>query len=366
MDEFALIRRHFAALTPAAADVVLGIGDDAALLAPSPGSELAVTSDTLVAGRHFPDRTAPFDIGWKALAVNLSDLAAMGAEPRWFTLALTLPEAEERWLTDFAAGLGELARQTGIALVGGDTTRGPLAVSITAIGQVAVGRALRRSGARPGDAVCVTGTLGDAALGLKFLLDRQFEECERAVAPLLDEPMIGLPRTRGGKVMNLPTPLPRLATVPAPGGFDRPASEDVDLAFLLGRLHRPDARIDAALALRDMAHAAIDLSDGLAGDLTHVLEASGVGAEIEIERLPMSASFARTYLRAERLRLQASGGDDYELCVCLPQERVAAAQDALGALPLTPIGRIVEEPGLRWLGPNGATVEGPNHGYRHF
>jgi len=331
VDEFALIRSYFSSLTPPVDDVVIGIGDDAALIAPPAGYELAITTDTLVAGRHFPDRTGPFDIGWKALAVNLSDLAAMAAHPRWFTLALTLPEADERWLAGLAEGLGALALQEGIALVGGDTTRGPLSLSITAIGVVPIGLALRRSGACVGDVVCVTGSLGDAALGLRMLADPSPDDCGRAIKSLA-----------------------------------RGAEAEVDTAFLQSRLNRPNARVGAALALRHCAHAAIDLSDGLAGDLAHILEASGVGADIDMERLPMSPSFARVHRRSERLYLQAGGGDDYELCVCLPPSRLDEAVAALGDLLLTPIGRIVAGPGLRWLDARGQPSEGPRYGYRHF
>lgn len=311
MDEFSLIRRHFAGLTPASPDVVLGIGDDCALLQPSPGMQLAVTSDTLVAGRHFPESTAPADIGWKALAVNLSDLAAMGAQPRWFTLALTLPTADPGWLEGFAVGLGELARASGIALVGGDTTRGPLSITITAMGEVAPGQALRRDGARPGDRICVTGTLGDAALALR----------------LLDQP--ALP------------------------------------AQLRQRLDRPMPRIRAGLALRGLATAALDISDGLAGDLGHILAASGVGAEIDLRALPGSAHFNGLAPVALRAELMLRGGDDYELCLCLPPESVEEAQQRLD-VPLTEIGRITVEPGLRSIDGSGSAQPQDACGYRHF
>lgn len=309
MDEFALIRRYFTTLTPPAADVALGIGDDCALLRVPSGMELAVTTDTLVAGRHFLPSAQPSDIGWKALAVNLSDLAAMGAEPRWFTLALTLEAADDAWLAGFAHGLRELAARHGVALVGGDTTRGPLAISITAMGLLPAGAALRRSGARAGDAVCVTGTLGDAALALAL---------------------------RGGPL--------------APG--------------LRARLDRPEPRVAAGLALRGVAHAVIDLSDGLAGDLAHVLAASGVGATIEAGTLPMSPAFAQ-HAATDRLALQASGGDDYELCICLPPDQVHAARARLD-VPLTVIGQVTARPGLRFVDAAGATIDAPSHGFRHF
>jgi thiamine-monophosphate kinase len=312
VDEFALIRRYFAGLTVAHDGVVLGIGDDAALLAPAPGHQLVVTSDTLIAGRHFPIDTAPFDVGWKSLAVNLSDLAAMAATPRWFTLALTLPSADEPWLSGFSAGLKALADRHGVALVGGDTTRGELSITIAAMGEVPPGQALLRSGARAGDVVCVTGTLGDAAAGLALL--------------------------QGGVID----------------------------AALRVRLDRPEPRIDAGRALRGIARAAIDLSDGLAGDLQHILDASGVGAEVRVDALPASAALqSRLPSAVSRFPYQAGGGDDYELCLCIPPERVDAARAALD-IPLAAIGRISATPGLRFVDDAGITVSLDRTAYRHF
>lgn len=312
MDEFQLIRHYFASLTAGSEGVVLGIGDDAALLTVPAGQQLVVTTDTLVAGRHFPPSTRAFEIGWKALAVNLSDLAAMGATPRWFTLALTLPAADADWLTGFSEGLKALADLHGVALVGGDTTRGPLAISITAMGLLPTGQALRREGAVQGDLVCVTGTLGDAALALQQL----------------DSP-------------------------------------DADPA-LRRRLDRPTPRVEAGRLLLPWASAAIDVSDGLAGDLQHLLLASQVGAELRADRLPRSAAFA-TAAPADALALQLHGGDDYELCVCLRGEDYQAVQPALAALgvPLTRIGVISAEPGLRLR--EGAAVRPLEpRGYQHF
>jgi thiamine-monophosphate kinase len=310
MDEFALIRHYFRGLTPVREDVALGIGDDCALLCPPPGEELAVTTDTLVAGRHFPEQATGYDIGWKALAVNLSDLAAMGATPRWFQLALTLPQADEGWLAAFAQGLGDLARLYGVGLTGGDTTRGPLSVTLTAMGSVPAAAALRRSGAQEGDLVCVTGTLGDAALALHTLQ----------------------------------------------------AGEQVDEA-LLARLHRPQPRVAAGIALRRLAHAAIDLSDGLAGDLLHILEASGVGADVSVDALPASPAVAAR--QEGRLSLQLAGGDDYELCVCLPPQNLAEARRKLD-LPLTPVGRITARPRLRYVDAGGRELLLNFAAYRHF
>jgi thiamine-monophosphate kinase len=310
MDEFALIRRYFAALTPAGAGVVLGIGDDAALLQATAGSELVVTSDTLVAGRHFPEDSSAFDVGWKSLAVNLSDLAAMGAQPRWFLLALTLPEADETWLAGFADGLASLARRHDAVLVGGDTTRGALSITITALGEVPKGTAMRRSGAQPGDAICVTGTLGDAALALQQ------------------------------------------------GASADPA--------LRARLGRPEPRIAAGLALRDLAHAALDLSDGLLGDLQHILDASGVGAVVEAQALPDSPQLLAAVPELQaRTELQLTGGDDYELCVCLPEKAVDAARARLD-VALTRVGTIVNKPGLRVVDGEGLTITTSATAYRHF
>lgn len=313
MDEFALIRHYFSGLTSAQQNVVLGIGDDCALLNIPVDCELAVTTDTLVSGRHFPEATSPFDIGWKALAVNLSDLAAMGAEPRWFTLALSLPAVDAQWLQEFCRGLKTLADQYRIALVGGDTTRSALSLTITAMGVLPRGKAIKRSGAQAGDLVCVTGTLGDAALALQLLNSGKLES-------------------------------------------------EAELAL---RLNRPAPRVAAGVALRELAHAAIDLSDGLAGDLNHVLSASGVGAVIEAAKLPMSAEFLRLSSAASRLSLQVQGGDDYELCFCIAPDRLNAVRAAV-EVPLSVIGRITDKPGLRFVDAQGANIAVNPTGYRHF
>ncbi len=309
MDEFELIRRYFKPLTPARRGVRLGIGDDAALLQVPTGHELAVTTDTLVAGRHFLEDAAAEDVGWKSLAVNLSDLAAMGAEPRWFTLALTLRLADPVWLQGFAEGLRASAQAAGVTLVGGDTTQGPLSVTITAMGSLPAKKAIRRTGAKPGDVICVTGTLGDAALAL---------ELGAAAPPELKQ-----------------------------------------------RLLRPMPRLKAGRALCGHAHAAIDLSDGLAGDLSHILEASNVGAEIQASHLPVSRGFATLAPPESRLRLQTTGGDDYELCFCLPQSRLDAVRRKLG-VPVTVIGKITRKPGLRVFDATGKPLVMEPHGYRHF
>ncbi len=305
------IRRRAAARN----DVVLGIGDDAALLRVPADRALVVAMDTLNAGVHFPRDTAPADIGWKALAVNLSDLAAMGATPAWCTLALSLPQADAAWLDGFMDGFLELARLQDVALVGGDTTRGPLSVCVTAHGFVEPDRALRRDAARAGDELWVTGTLGDAAAAL--------------------------------------------AQLQAGGVAD---------AALRARLDRPQPRVAFGRALAGIALACIDVSDGLLQDLGHVCRASGVGAQVDVDALPASAALAvrssGDTLRGE----QACGGDDYELCFSAP----AGARDAIAtvaerlAIAATRIGRIVEGQGVVALRADGGVWTPPRSGYAHF
>lgn len=297
-------------------DVTLGIGDDAALLRVPAGFELAASTDTLIAGIHFPDDTTAADIGWKSLAVNLSDLAAMGAQPAWALLSLTLPLDDIDWLDGFLDGFEELARRHDVALVGGDTTRGPLAITITVHGFVATGTALRRGGARPGDDLWVTGTLGDAAGALA-----QWQ-----------------------------------------GGGPRSAK-------LRYRLDRPTPRIAAGLALRGLATAAIDLSDGLAGDLGHVVAASKVGAQVDLGRLPTSRILADHFAdEPRRWNLQLSGGDDYELCFTAPAANALAIERALSACdtPATVIGCITAGEGLAWTTPEGEAFVPRGSGYDHF
>ena len=295
-------------------DVVLGIGDDAALLQVPSGHELVVTADTLNAGVHFPEATAPADIGWKALAVNLSDLAAMGAKPAWCTLSLSLPQADESWVDAFLNGFLALADQHGIVLVGGDTTRGPLSISITAMGLVESGSALRRDRAQAGDDVWVTGTLGDAAAALEAVLEgREVPESSRQ------------------------------------------------------RLDRPSPRIAAGMRLSALAHACIDVSDGLLADLAHICERSGVGAEIELALLPASPEL--TAVRSiERWYWQACGGDDYELCfTASPRDRdlIVQALDFTD-VSATRIGRIVAGQGVRAFDADRQEWRPPSRGYQHF
>jgi thiamine-monophosphate kinase len=296
-------------------DVVLGIGDDAAILRVPTGHDLVVSTDTLNIGVHFPPETSPSSIGWKSLAVNLSDLAAMGAAPAWCTLNLTLPDADGGWLDAFLDGFLKLASQHRVALVGGDTTRGPLSMTVTVHGFVPQGAALRRDGAQVGDLVVVTGTLGNAAGAL-----RQWQQ---------------------GVTMD---------------------------SELRAFLERPTPRIELGLALRGLATSCIDISDGLLADLHHVLTASGVGAEIDIAALPTSAALAATFDPAEQRELQLGGGDDYELCFTVPKElarEVMAATDHVN-VHFQRIGRIEAQSGLRLRELDGSVrLVGPR-GYRHF
>jgi thiamine-monophosphate kinase len=296
LGEFDLIWRFFKAGSESMAQtqtdqVLLGIGDDCALLQPDPAQSLAVTSDMLVEGRHFFAGANAEWLGHKALAVNLSDLAAMGAKPLGFTLALALPNANADWLAQFSQGLFRLAQQWQCPLIGGDTTQGPLTICITALGHVPNGAAIKRSGANVGDDIWVSGTLGDARLALGALRSEW----------LLD-----------------------------------PSS----LENVLPRMHQPEPRIALGLQLRGIASSALDVSDGLLGDLRHILTASQVNAEVLIDQLPTSPTLAA---QTERLRRQcaANGGDDYELCFTAPKhKRVEIESLSTAILPLTRIGSI--------------------------
>jgi len=320
--EFRLIERIRELTAQPRDDVRLGIGDDAAVLAVPSGQELAVAIDTLVDGVHFPRGTAPVDIGWKALAVNLSDLAAMGASPAWALLALTLPDADPVFVEGFAEGFARLAQPHRLALVGGDTTRGPLSISVAVHGFVPPGQALTRAGARVGDLVLVTGTLGDAAAGLHALQRPMREDDSRA--SLRD--------------------------------------------FLIARLNRPTPRLAAGTALRGQATACIDISDGLLADLGHICSASGVGAEIDAALLPRSSALLDLYDEASALHFALSGGDDYELCFTVPPQRLAEVQANLSRLGcgVTKIGRIVDGDSVRVRGTDNAWLATDHRGWEHF
>ena len=319
--EFDLIARIRARAT-VRDDVVLGIGDDAALLVVPAGQQLVVAMDTLNAGVHFPEDTAPADIGWKALAVNLSDLAAMGAEPAWCTLSLSMPQADVAFVDGFLDGFLALARQHDVALVGGDTTRGPVSICVTVHGFVEAGTALRRDAARIGDDIWVSGTLGDAAGGLVQWAKR-------------------------GQVR-----------------FSAKSEPD---PFLLARLNRPTPRIALGRALRGIASACIDVSDGLLADLGHLCDASEVGAQVNIDALPTSEGLRAAFDRQMRQGLQATGGDDYELCFTAPPEARVAVDSAARELELelVRIGIIVATPGVATRTAEGAW-SAPAAGWVHF
>jgi thiamine-monophosphate kinase len=324
--EFDLIRRHLQRVGADRADVLLGVGDDAALVRPGAGMELALCVDTLVEGVHFHPGVAAADLGHKALAVNLSDLAAMGAEPAWATLALTLPDADEAWVAEFAAGFSALANSLGLALVGGDTCRGARAVSVQLAGQVPSGQALRRRGARPGDWVVVSGTLGDAAIALSHCLDPQ------------------------GRVLS-------------------PSGDAEARQWLLTRLHRPTPRLALGAALRGVASACIDISDGLLADLGHLLAQSGVGVSIDLARLPLSAQALAVAGEVATRAAACAGGDDYELCFTVPEAcmvELTTRNARCGGGGLTVIGRIESESGLRLRDAHGRCVTPPATGYQHF
>ncbi len=315
--EFDLIREFFTHSGSAAEGVVLGVGDDCALLNIPAGMELAVSMDTLLEGVHFPDSTAATDVGYKALAVGLSDLAAMGAKPAWATLALTLPRSDRSWLRGFSAGFFSLAREQGVALVGGDTTRGPhTAITVQVHGLVPQGEALRRAGARCGDLVYVTGSLGDAALALHLMQQ-------------------GIPVTE----------------------------------WLQWRLNRPTARVEQGAAVRKLASSCIDISDGLLADLGHILEASGVGGRLDLERLPLSRDYlACANTMEDRYRLALSGGDDYELCFTIPAEKKAQLEQLFTqqGWPCSCIGMIESQSGLRCFHSDGRQYLPDSKGYDHF
>jgi thiamine-monophosphate kinase len=312
--EFDLIAR-IRARAGTRADVVLGIGDDGALLQPPAGMQLVVAMDTLNAGVHFPHETAPADIGWKALAVNLSDSAAMGALPAWCTLSLSLPSADAGFVDAFLDGFLALATQHDVALVGGDTTRGPLSVCVTLHGFVEPGLAIRRDGARAGDEVWVSGSVGDAAAAL--------------------------------------------AQWDAGGGID---------AALRARLDRPTPRVALGRALRGIATAGIDVSDGLLADLGHVCTASGVAAQVDVDRLPASAALRAAFDGDARRTVQATGGDDYELCfTAAPSARARVEQAAASAgVSVTRIGRVVDGTGVSARSTDGGEWSAPALGWIHF
>ncbi|MCU1751078.1 thiamine-phosphate kinase [Pseudomonas sp. 6D_7.1_Bac1] len=317
MGEFELIRNYFAAAPCAQAGegVALGIGDDCALLAVPAGEQLAISTDTLVAGVHFADPCDPFLLGQRALAVAVSDLAAMGATPIAFTLALTLPTVTADWLDAFARGLNAMAQSCGVRLVGGDTTRGPLSLTMTVFGRVPAGKALTRSGAQPGDLLCVGGELGNAAGALSLVLGER-------VAP---------------------------AEVAGP---------------LLAHYWSPQPQLDLGVALRGKATSALDISDGLLADCGHIAKASAVGLLIESEKLPLSTALV-SFLGENAARAVAlSGGDDYVLAFTLPPAQLPAL--LADGWPIHAIGQVVAGQGVTLLDANGQDITPHARGYQHF
>lgn len=317
VSEFDLIRRFFADATVSRPDVLLGVGDDCALLQPPAGASLAVSMDTLVEGRHFMPGTDPASLGHKALAVNLSDLAAMGAEPAWATLALTLPAADTAWLGAFVEGFAALAAAHGVQLVGGDTTRGPLSITVQVHGFVDPAKALTRGGGAAGDRLFLSGCIGDA--GLALLRAQQ--------------------------------------TQPA----------DTDDGYLRDRLDRPVPRVSLGRLLAGRASAAIDVSDGLVADLGHVCEASGTGARVELDQLPLSPAVAAECRRGN-WRPALAGGDDYELLFSVAPGRVASLLSVCreAGQPIREIGRLVADSGILLVYPDGRLSEEIPHGFDHF
>jgi len=317
MTEFELIKQFFTKQILKRSDVITGIGDDAAIVSIPHTHELAISTDTLVADVHFFKNTSPFDMGHKSLAVNLSDLAAMGAKPAWITLALTLDEANSDWLTSFCQGFFNLANLYQVQLIGGDITRGPLSITIQAMGFLPKGQALRRSDAQPNDLIYVTGTLGDAGFGLQILKNKQMVS---------------------------------------------------DSDYFLNRLNRPDPRITFAQNLLSFAHAAIDISDGLAADLNHILTASNVGASINVDTIPLSTQLKQALPKNDALSLALTAGDDYELCFTVShndREKLEILANQLSC-PITQIGIITSGKNLEFFNQHGLRYQGAQDGYQHF
>jgi len=318
MSEFELIQRYFSDRQSPAAHIPLSIGDDCALMSVSSGMQLAVSTDALVEGRHFFAGADARTLGHKSLAVNLSDLAAMGATPRAFTLALTLPDVREEWLANFSAGLFDLAAQFDCQLIGGDTTRGPLNICITVLGEIPDGLAHRRDAARPGDDIWISGSLGDARLALCCYLNQQ--------------------------------------TLSA---------ADLELSSI--RLHAPTPRVALGLALRGVARAAIDLSDGLSGDLAHILKRSKCGATVWCDALPIGAVLSQQSKSMQR-EFALVGGDDYELCFTAPCARRNDVLEAgrLTNTPVTRVGVIEAEPGCRYVDVDNKLLSLSLNSFDHF
>jgi thiamine-monophosphate kinase len=319
MNEFTLINHYFKQRTQKRDDVLLGIGDDCALLSVPAQQTLVTSMDTLISGVHFPVPTLASDIGYKSLAVSLSDLAAMGAEPAWVMLALSMPEADKTWLEDFCQGFFALCDQYGLQLVGGDTTRGPLSMTTQVMGFIPKDQALLRSGARVGDKIFVTGCLGGAGLGLMVAQNTVILSA-------------------------------------------------ADLQAALKRLNRPEARVAAGRALRGIATSAIDISDGLLADLGHILQASGVGAVVHVQDLPVDPLLKNNVSPEKAYQLALSAGDDYELCFTVPEARCEQLKNVFAKVDCgyRCIGIIKAGAGIRVLDAQGNSVMVDGAGYRHF
>lgn len=316
MSEFSLIQHYFNRSTPTA---VLGVGDDAALVRVGSGMELAVSTDMLVSGTHFYPDADPYKLGQKVLAVNLSDMAAMGAQPRWATLALSLPSEDDAWLEQFSEGFFSLADQYKVELIGGDTTKGPLNLCVTIMGEVPQGKALRRDGAKPGDEVWVSGRLGDAALALAHF--------------------------QGKQVLT-----------------------QTSLSEVLKALHTPTPRVALGIALRGLASSVIDVSDGMLADLGHILERSGNAAHVQFAALPVSEHLLPYLAQALGRQCVLAGGDDYELCFTAPLAKHKAIENLSSELDLSLscIGKIVEGSGYIVYAADGSVMKIGEAGYDHF
>lgn len=317
MSEFNLIKQHF---TRPTYHTNLGVGDDAALISIAAGMELAISADMLVAGTHFFAEADPYQIGWKSLAVNVSDMAAMGAKPKWATLAIALPDNNPPWLTEFSRGFFACASEFNVDLIGGDTTRGPLNICVQIMGEVPIGKAIKRSYASVGDEIWVSGLLGNAALALAHIQGK-----------------LALPETV--------------------------------FAICALTLHTPKARVALGLALQNIANSAIDISDGLLADLGHILEASNVGASIKLANIPHSEYLTKAMLKDNNIiKFILAGGDDYELCFTAPAEKhteiIALSQQL--ALPLSCIGQITQHTGLVIKGINNEILDIKDTGFDHF
>jgi len=321
VSEFDLINHFFKTSALPRDDVLQGVGDDCALLAPPPGKQLAISTDTLISGVHFPQSTLAADIGYKSLAVNLSDLAAMGASPAWASLAISLPEADQSWLANFMQGFNELARTYNVSLVGGDTTCGPLTITLNIVGFVDEKKALKRNRAKAGDLIFMTGTLGDAVTGLNAILNK--------------------------------TPL------------------DKNLQYCVQRLNRPEPQINAGLLLTRFRVAAIDISDGLLTDLNHICTASKTGADIFLNQLPLSDSLKQYYAQGDHQpdwQTISCGGDDYELCFSCDAQSADEMLKLFKAqqIKVTQIGHMTSGMKINCIDAEGKVRNLQNRGYNHF